>query len=291
MLPRCVKPWIVPNRDPLNPAPNCPPFGAGRCNPLVNKSDGSIAHAGISLNGGGSNGVIGENIWLVPDCHYSGSACGLRSNPAQANIAGTLHIKPPPNLEYLPGIVDTASAAAPSCTGAHAYERAITGCDQSTNYQCGSQNRNTVDLSENPAFSHDTRDAVQCLIRQTDNTNLTSSSGQDTLNPYAAPSAFPFDILAGTSTPLAGLAGKPISSSNSIVSLPIYDDAKTLNTSGQTSVTFVGFLQVFINAVDQFGNINVTILNVSGCSDGTGGAVGSPALGSSPVPIRLITPP
>ena len=293
VLPRCVKPWIVPNRDPLYPAANCPPFGAGRCNPLVNKSDSSINHPGISLNGagGGSTGVIGENIWLVPDCHYSGSTCGLRSNPALANIAGTTHIKPPPNLEYLPGIVDTASAASPSCTGAHAYERAITGCDQSTNYQCGSQNRNTVDLSENPAFSHDTRDAVQCLTRQSDDTNYTSPSGQDTLNPYAAPSGFPFEILAGTSTPLAGLSGKPISSSNSIVSLPIYDDATTLNNSGQTSVTFVGFLQVFINAVDQYGNINVTILNVSGCSDGTGGSVGAPALGSSPVPIRLITPP
>jgi Flp pilus assembly protein TadG len=295
VLPRCVKPWIVPNRNPLNPAPGCTPFGAGRCNPLVNTPDGSIANPGISLNGGGASGVIGENFWLVPDCHYSGATCGLRGKPPQANWNGNgvpMHIQPPPNLQYVPGIVDTAATAAPSCTGAHAYERAITGCDQSTNYQCGSQNRNTVDLSENPAFSHDTRDAVQCLIRQTDNTNLTSSSGQDTLNPYAAPSAFPFEILAGTSTPLTGLAGKPISSSNSIVALPIYDDAKTLNNSGQTSVTFVGFLQVFINAVDQFGNINVTILNVSGCSDGTGpDTVGSPALGSSPVPIRLITPP
>jgi len=103
-------------------------------------------------------------------------------------------------------------------------------------------------------FSHDTRDAVQCLIHEV-NTTATQPDGQDTLNPYAAPSGFPFDILAGSSTPLAGLAGKPISSSNSIVSLPIYDDAKTLNNSGQTSVTFVGFLQVFINAVDQYGNI------------------------------------
>jgi len=131
---------------------------------------------------------------------------------------------------------------------------------------------------------------VQCLIHEV-NATAAQPDGQDTLNPYAAPSSFPFEILAGTSTPLAGLAGKPISSSSSIVSLPIYDDATILNNSGQTSVTFVGFLQVFINAVDQYGNINVTILNVSGCSDGTGGSVGSPALGSSPVPIRLITPP
>jgi len=136
VLPRCVKPWIVPNRDPLSPAANCPPFGAGRCNPLVNNSDGSIVHPGISLNGGGASGVIGENFWLVPDCQYSGATCGLRGKPPQANWNGSgvpLHIQPPPNLQYVPGIVDTASTAAPTCTGASAYERAITGCDQSTN--------------------------------------------------------------------------------------------------------------------------------------------------------------
>jgi hypothetical protein len=53
----------------------------------------------------------------------------------------------------------------------------------------------------------------------------------------------------------------------------------------------VGFLQVFINAVDQYGNVDVTVLNVAGCSNGTGDRVGSPVTGSSPVPVRLITPP
>jgi Flp pilus assembly protein TadG len=301
VLPRCVKPWVVPNRDPLNPAAGCLPFGAGRCDPLViaNKTsvlpNGSIAHAGISLNGaaGGSTGVIGENFWLVPDCQFSGSTCTWRNPLPQANIGSTRHIKAAPNLQYLPGLVGTPSSAAPSCTGASAYQRAITGCDQSTNYQCGTHNANTLDLSENPATSNDTRDAVQCLIRQSDDSNFTSPSGQDSLNNFAAPTAFPFEILAGSSTPLSGLAGKPISSSNSIVSLPIYDDTQPLTTDrGLNTVTYVGFLQVFINAADQYGNINVTILNVSGCSDGSGpDTVGAPALGSSPVPIRLITPP
>jgi Flp pilus assembly protein TadG len=291
VLPRCVKPWVVPNRDPLN-SPGCPPSGPGQCQPLVDLADGSIKHAGISLNGTGGNGVIGENIWLVPDCQYSGATCSWYNAPPQANVAASGRIQGPPNLQYLPGIVNTASTAAPSCTGASAYQRAITGCDQSTNYQCGVQDRNTLDLSENPAFSHDTRDAVQCLIHEGDAFDP-QPDGQDTLNPYAAPSSFPFEILAGSSTPLSGLAGKPISSSNSIVSLPIYDDTKVLNPTGQTTVTFVGFLQVFINAVDPNGNINVTILNVSGCSNGNGpDPVGpGPALGSSPVPIRLITPP
>jgi hypothetical protein len=73
--------------------------------------------------------------------------------------------------------------------------------------------------------------------------------------------------------------------------LPIYDQtAATLTSNAVTNVTFVGFLQVFINAVDGNGNRLVTVLNIAGCGNGTN-ATGSPVQGSSPVPIRLITPP
>ncbi len=292
--PHCVKPWVVPNRNPLQPPVNgggkyCDQAGGpGKCDPLVDLSDASIHHAGISLGGVGTGGVIGEQFWLVADCAYSGSSCVPLDNPAQANHSLTAQITAPPNLDYLPGLVGTpASAVSASCTGATAYEQAIAGCDLSTNYQCGVGGRNTVDLMENPSHSgsatSDTSNAVQCLIGEGDPTD-TQPDGQDTLDS----SAFPFKILAGTSTPLTGLAGNPITSSNSIVSLPIYDENTTLNGSGKTSVTFVGFLQVFINAVDQYGNVNVTVLNVAGCSND---ADGSPALGSSPVPVRLITPP
>jgi len=50
----------------------------------------------------------------------------------------------------------------------------------------------------------------------------------------------------------------------------------------------VGFLQVFINVVDVNGNVYVTVMNVSGCGNGVGGA--QPLFGTSPVPVRLITP-
>jgi hypothetical protein len=56
-------------------------------------------------------------------------------------------------------------------------------------------------------------------------------------------------------------------------------------------VAIVGFLQVFINSVDQWGNVDVTVLNVAGCSNGGGQPVGRAVTGSSPVPVRLITPP
>ncbi|MGD0269045.1 MAG: hypothetical protein ABSB14_08270, partial [Candidatus Sulfotelmatobacter sp.] len=80
-----------------------------------------------------------------------------------------------------------------------------------------------------------------------------------------------------------------VSSSTSVVSLPIYDSTTVLNSQTQ-EVTVIGFLQVFINYVNTDGSLNVTVLNVSGCSDQA--TSGSPFVtGSSPVPVRLITPP
>jgi hypothetical protein len=285
--PRCVKPWVVPNRDPLNPNLNCDQ-GRGQCNTLVSTADGSITHPGISVNGNNS-GVIGERFWLVPDCSYSGSSCGLRDNPALANHVRTTHIDVGmPNLEYLPGLVGTAVNAVPSCAGASTYAQAIAGCDSSTNYQCGVASQNTIDLGENPAFSGDSLNGGKCLIQEGDPTDR-QPDGQDTM----VLSSYPFQILAGSSNPLSSLAGrpgKPISSSNSIVSLPIFDRQTLANAGTTNSVTFVGFLQVFINSIDQYGNIDVTILNVAGCGNGSS-TPGSPVTGSSPVPIRLITPP
>lgn len=313
--PSCVKPWIVPNHDPRNPGPQnglyCDQSGAGGpgpCHTFVSASDGSITHTGISLNGTATGGVIGEQFWLVPDCVYSGSTCSLRPPSPQANIAATAHIKAPQNLEYLPGQTLSSSFAVPSCPGGSGsnYEKAIDGCDQSAFYQCGVQwsasaNPNLVDLSENPGGSGDTTNGVQCLINQANNSDVGASTGQDYLNTnggaFGAPGVFPFQILEGSSNPLVtpGLAsGSPITASTSIVALPIYDDsAGAINGTGTTPVTIVGFLQVFINAVDQFGNVNVTVLNVAGCSNGAGTyPVSSNAVtGTSPVPVRLITPP
>jgi len=154
-----------------------------------------------------------------------------------------------------------------------------------------------VDLGQNPAASGDTTSGVQCLINQGNTGGGGQPTGQDTLNPYGAPAVYPFQILAGTSNPLVLKTGLPkdavVTSSTSIVTLPIYDDASTtaFTAGGTTPITIIGFLQVFINAVDGAGNVDVTVLNVAGCSDGTGTPVGAPISGTSPVPIRLITPP
>ena len=310
--PRCVKPWVVPNRDPLNPGGTggtCDQ-GGGACQTLVSTADGSITNKGISLNGSNTTGVIGERFWLSPDCVHTGTTCTLRTPSPLGNYYDVTRrpwLEPPPSLQYLPGEAPASTpVAVPSCASSgSAYEEAIAGCDQSTVYQCGVQSPsspNAVDMSENPGLgTNDTMNGVACLIHEGDPTDK-QPDGQDTLGPYASPpeygspSSYPFQILAGSGSPLSSLAGspgKPISSSNSIVSLPIYDDASvtSIKATGTTDITIVGFLQVFINSVDQYGNVDVTVLNVAGCSNGSGSTVGTAVTGSSPVPVRLITPP
>jgi hypothetical protein len=143
---------------------------------------------------------------------------------------------------------------------------------------------NSVDLEENPGrnpgnSAGDTQVATQCLINDT--------GGPDAIDT----SVYPFQIKAGTGTPLGVAGGGVITSSNSIVSLPIFDSTTATFTGGGTvPVTIVGFLQVFINGVDPSnGSVNVTVLNVTGCGNGTN-TTGNAVAGSSPVPVRLITP-
>jgi hypothetical protein len=104
---------------------------------------------------------------------------------------------------------------------------------------------------------------------------------------------YPYHFLVGAGNPLVtsgGLAtGSITTGSPSIVSLPIYDGA-LLSGGLEPQVTIVGFLQVFLVLDKGSGTVNVTVLNVTGCGDGSR-AVGTAVSGTSPVPVRLITYP
>lgn len=270
--PRCVKPWIVPNSDPDNPAPG---------QPFVSPVDGSIINPGVSLLG---QGVIGESFNLNADC-----------KPGRANCHGPNMFpdRPTPKwngtyLEYVPALVSGNPGAAPACANANTFQEAIGGCDQTTAYTCGTPSTTAgatqADLNLNPvnptAVGGDTGTAAECLTNQL-------SGGHDILDT----ATFPFQIRAGSGSPLTlpgvGVnSGDVVTTSSSIVTVPIYDGAALV---GRTPpVTIVGFLQVFINNIDPVGNVNVTVLNVAGCSNN---AAGNPVFGTSPVPVRLITAP
>ena len=279
--PRCVKPWIVPNQDPGNAPASC--TGAG-CTPFVSKSDGSISTPGIMVNNT-PPGVIGRTFDLFPDCKPGGGPCANSGNPVgppQANASGPGGT---PNLQYVPGQLPASFTAVPSCAGSD-FQEAVAGCDQTTQYQCGTNGEGTVDLGQNNVKS-DSVLGGQCLIRATGNG---PGMGQDSLDP----SSYPYKIRAGSANPLGLSTDSVITSSNSIVSFPIYDSAPPalpINGSGTSSVTIIGFLQVFINSVNTGNNsVNVTVLNLAGCGNGTN-STGAAVSGTSPVPVRLITYP
>ncbi len=285
--PRCVKPWMVPNQDPRNGT-----CTGSACPSFVDTTTGAITNAGLS-----ATGVVGETFNLIADCSpLHRRRCHL--NPGQPVVA------PAGTLQYVPAQtsnVSTAIAANSSISGCSQtvedtnYWNAVAGCDQSTVYACGTASANTVDLtSDNPGPpGNDSVNAAQCLINATDPTpSGTTTNGQDYLDPGAGPYTYPFVIREGANSAQigAGIAsGSQITTSPSIVSLPIYDNTTTLAALTTTSVTVIGFLQVFINSVDSgTGKINVTVMNVAGCGNS---ATKAPVYGTSPVPVRLITPP
>jgi Flp pilus assembly protein TadG len=279
--PRCVKPWIVPNLDPGN-AGTCPASG-GPCTPLVDNSDGSIKTPGIMVNNT-PPGIIGRTFDLLADCKPVGGgpcATGAGVAPPAANVTGSK-----PNLQYVPEQLPPSFTAVPSCTSSD-FQEAIAGCDQTTVYHCGSESQqSTVDLGQSNVKS-DSVLGGQCLIRATGGG---LGMGQDSLDT----SSYPYKIEAGTANPLGVSSGSIITSSNSIVSFPIYDSANdngTFNGTGTSSVHIIGFLQVFINSVNIGNNsVNVTVLNVAGCGNGEN-STGPAVSGTSPVPVRLITYP
>ena len=181
--------------------------------------------------------------------------------------------KTPLSGSYIPAALTTTASAYLTCADDSFFEEAVGGCDQITPYACGTSGGAHADLTINPW--HDTRDAGQCLIH--------STAGADSLDM----TQFPYRIQAGAGNPV--ITSGFVTTSTSIATVPIYDSTNLLQSTNKPTITIVGFLQVFINQVsgDNSGSFNVTVLNVAGCSN----TATNPAVsGTSPVPIRLITP-
>lgn len=254
VVPRCVKPLIIPDEDPVQGTR------------FLRSRNGRIMKPGINTI---DNGVIGESFNLLNDC--TGPSCPTYNPPKAVTT-------PSVGVYYIAGaITPPAVAVAPSCNNDD-FQNAIAGCDE-TVYQCGTVNGANANLTTNPGA--DVSAAAQCL------TNI--PTGQDTL---ITTNGYPYQIQAGSGNPIVP-ANQLITSSNSIMTIPIYDDDNGGTTpqpltGTNPTITIIGFLQVFVNSVpDNKGTLNVTVLNVAGCGDSASTTMSAP--GSSPVPIRLIT--
>ncbi len=290
IAPRCVKPWLVANQDP-GALPGVANF--------VNVTTGAVTQTDL----------VGEGFFLRSDCPLSAGCSTLGDTPPKALRQGGNNF-----LEYVPTNVTYPGRPAPimypSCAVGEpdvTYTEAIEGCDPNP-YACGGPTNgpgpggsctsplNCWDPSINPGFApggnqnSDSAVGAQCLIHST--AMGLPPTGQDTLSwPSAFPSGPP-EIRAGSGPQ----SGNPVTTSPSIVTIPIIDTNNFSNLPPDP-VTVVGFLQAFIDYVNVptgpplFYDIHVTILNVAGCGTNSAGNPVVGGFGTSPVPVRLITPP
>lgn len=269
----CLKPWLMPNCDWSHT------YSTGYKNPacfghdqFLDNNPPSVEYSTTLLHPGAysSGGVQGEPITVKS------------SDPSQAS--GPSQFYP----VYLPP--GSVASACPSCAVAPGGSGPSSGalyrqnieCCNTTQITCGSQTIQPITGN----MVGPTAQGVDCLIHQQ------GSSGQDTMTVNSGSGTDLWTITAGSNNPY-GLSG-PIATSDSIVTLPLYDGT-TLCPGGscpsQATITVVGYLQLFINN-ESSGNVSGTVMNVIPCpaSGGSGGG-STPAVsggGSSPVPIRLI---
>jgi putative Flp pilus-assembly TadE/G-like protein len=277
VVARCVKPFIVPNCDPIHAGAGCGGTGTTFFDPTT----GAITNPG-------TGGVIGETFHLVSNCG-SGPGCGAPLAPPNAGAGPG-----GPTLYYYPAQMSIAGNACPaSCGGATDFERNIECCNP-TPLSCGTTatlpavHQLDVDTTVLPEGSGGpAQSGVECLIHQR------PGNGMDSLT---TPVSYPLQIEVGNNHPLAGTvlsANDLVTTSDSLVTIPVYDTAVPPPPGTPvpgTPVNIIGFLQVFI--VQSFpgggpkaGEFQVTVVNVSGCGNA---AAAAPVSSSSAVPVRLI---
>jgi hypothetical protein len=276
IAPLSLKPWLVANSDPITGTT------------FVNVGTGAV-----------EPGVTGEQLNLIADCKNGKPDCQLRNghNPPKANL--------PDEVDYVPLQVSSPPSpknvcpgTGPNCAaGPTDYEQSIE-CADTTAYvtpTCGGGATNAVwsDTFNPRGLAGLSASGTECLIHAAGPGPWDGGSNfQDILDKSPWPPN-PMKIKAG-----GGLqSGNFVTTSSSIVTIPIIDVSSPLPSS-PGAVTVVGFMQVFINQINPNpgppppGDINIYVLNVSGCSNSDNGA--NPVVGgsgSSPIPVRLITSP
>ena len=267
IAPKGVKPWLVGNADP--------------------KQGG----AQLITNGAVETNVIGEQFNLRSDCQTANLAqCStLTHNPPGIIGSNGGH----PYVEYVPALITPnagANVCPTACLGATDYERSIECADLTTSYQVlscgGGVNNARWDNGVNPGgLTGLSALGAECLIHAA---GTGRRQGQDTLNDPGWPNNA-MQIKAESGPEI----GNFVTTSTSIVTIPIIDTTNLIPATGGT-VTIDGYMQAFIDEVHggvNAGDIEITVLNIAGCSATPNGANPVVGSGTSPVPVRLITSP
>lgn len=276
---QCLKPWLLPNCDPFKTAA---PGGANansQCGTtsggedydyFVNPTTGAIANPGLT-----PDGSIGELLEIKP------------GNPGSSDAPGMFWPVFLPSNSTFTCPACASSDRQDSTSNSAALYRENIECCSTESLTCGTT---TVDPISGDMVGP-TGQGVECLIHES-----TSGTGQDTIS-LESSFALPITMYAGSSNPYY-TSGTPITTSDSLVTLPLYDGATLCPGSScptSVSVNITGFLQLFIEQVGgQQNSVYAYVLSISSCVGGAdadgGGAVGPavPAVAGSPVTVRLI---
>jgi hypothetical protein len=254
-----VKPWLLPNCDPLGTLPGC--VGHQFVDPATGAIPAGSAYIGTQIDLTRINPTASPPTTPVPGKFY----------PMELNSASR----------------SCPAATSPSCGSVlnNDYEDDIS-CASSTQVSCGLVPSGTMSVltTAGSGYGNRTRRATRCLIHA-DNEGL--NQGQDEII-GAGP---PLTIRAGDNYPISSLNGETVSSSDSVVTVPLYDGGILCTGPGAcgNAITVVGFLQIGISQTTTFGpggpQLRGVILNAVGCN---GTAPGVLTGTTSPVAVRLI---
>ncbi len=260
VAPICVKPWLLPNKDPSNSGNTIfDPF-SGTPNVASNLLGWSSLTSGVQMS----------------------SVCGPTGNCLGPPAAAVWKYYPGDDTDFPH---PTLSVSTCSSIGVPSdYQNSIMGCIQ-TPISCNSTAH--IDVGTDATRDAETADAVDCLTHSTNNLGDTIVTNN--------PPTVPFDFVAGAENPAAvanpTLAGQTILVSDSLVTVPVFDTATLMPPSN--SVTIIGFLQLFLNPDGKptlpATAINTTVINLAGCGTNATGAPLIVGNGTSPVAVRLVS--
>jgi hypothetical protein len=277
----CVKPWLLPNCDPTRPLlpgqggnPNCPVSGGGNYDYFVLPDGSAVAHPGPASSGG----VQGEQMTIKP------------GDPTSSATASPGKFWP----VFLPA--GSVATVCPSCANGSSTGGPSSASLYKQNVECCNNSLLSCSVTIQPITGNmvgPTEQGVDCLIHQ--GGTKSNPIGMDimTLNTSGDPL---WTITGGSLNPYPGQAGATIATSDSIVTIPIYDGSELCpgnSCPSTTTVNLMGYLQVFIRYEmgNNQGDVLSYIMNVTAvtCSGGGGGGSSEVAAGgSSPIPVRLI---
>jgi hypothetical protein len=260
--PKCVKPLLVPN-------------GTNNTNAYVNTTTGSVIAPAFAN--------LGKQIVFNSPCKPNSTGCQLPGGKNQLS-----------QNEYLPMLTSSVHRYCPSCSGSSDFEQSIECCDGGAFAfsQCGTGG--TVaswDANVNPGGPGNSggpvQSGLQCL------THVPNGTGKPDLLDASnlAAGTGPAQISPGSFNQTRyGLSSNAlIGTSDSIITVPLFDNLLVNLQQANHQVTIVGFLTLFVNDANApNGNFNATILNVTGCGNSPSSAPPVSGGGVSAIPVRLI---